>query len=166
MNGLWVSRLRAFTAETPGKGKVLGLDGDTFGMNSSQVGVLEERDEVSLSSFLESHNGGGLEAEIGLEVLSDFTDEPLEGELADEELGGLLVTPDLTESDGTGAESVGLLDTTSGGLCGLSRGLGCELLTGGFASGRFAGGLLGASHLRSRSRRFEEVLEVVVVVCV
>jgi hypothetical protein len=51
-----------------------------------------------------------------LEVLSDLTNEPLEGELADEELSGLLVPPDLTESDGTGAESVGLLDTSSGGL--------------------------------------------------
>ena len=27
-----------------------------------------------------------------------------------------MVPPDLTESDGTGAESVGLLDTSSGGL--------------------------------------------------
>lgn len=51
-----------------------------------------------------------------LEVLSDFTDETLEGELPDEELGGLLVPPDLTEGDGTRAEPMGLLDTTSGGL--------------------------------------------------
>lgn len=51
-----------------------------------------------------------------LEVLSDFTNKPLEGELADKELSGLLVTPNLTESDGTGAEPVGLLDTSSCGL--------------------------------------------------
>lgn len=51
-----------------------------------------------------------------LEVLSNFTDKTLEGELPDEELGGLLVPPDLTESDGTRAEPMGLLDTTSGGL--------------------------------------------------
>ena len=36
-----------------------------------------------------------------LEVLSDLTNETLEGELADEELGRLLVATDLTESDGT-----------------------------------------------------------------
>ena len=36
-----------------------------------------------------------------LEVLRDFADEALEGELADEELSRLLVATDLTESDGT-----------------------------------------------------------------
>jgi len=51
-----------------------------------------------------------------LEVLSDFTNKPLEGKLADEELSGLLVTPDLTKSDGTRTESVRLLDSSSSGL--------------------------------------------------
>ena len=52
-----------------------------------------------------------------LEVLSDLTDETLEGELADEQLGGLLVATNFTESDGTRAEAVRLLDTTGrGGL--------------------------------------------------
>jgi hypothetical protein len=48
-----------------------------------------------------------------LEILGDFADEALEGELADEELGGLLVPPNLAQRDGSRAESVGLLDTTS-----------------------------------------------------
>ena len=47
-----------------------------------------------------------------LEVLSDFTDKTLEGELADEQLGRLLVATNFTESDGTGPEAVRLLDTT------------------------------------------------------
>jgi hypothetical protein len=51
-----------------------------------------------------------------LEILSNFTDETLEGELSDEELGGLLVATDFTEGDGSRPESVGLLDTTCGGL--------------------------------------------------
>ena len=51
-----------------------------------------------------------------LEVLGDFTDEPLEGELADEELRRLLVPTDLTKSDGTRPETMRLLDTTSCGL--------------------------------------------------
>ena len=51
-----------------------------------------------------------------LEVLSDFTDKSLEGEFADEELSGLLVTPDFTEGDSSGPEAMGLLDTTSCGL--------------------------------------------------
>ena len=105
-------------------------------MDSSQVSIFEERDEISLSGLLESHDGGGLEAEIRLhitaqhekahgititlwtylEVLSNLTNETLEGELADEQLGGLLVATDFTKSDGTGAEPVGLLHTTSGSL--------------------------------------------------
>ena len=55
-----------------------------------------------------------------LEVLGNLTDESLEGQLADEELRRLLVPTNLTESDGTRPEAMGLLDTTSGGLGGLS----------------------------------------------
>jgi hypothetical protein len=71
-----------------------------------------------------------------LEILSDFADETLEGELADEELGGLLVAANLAEGDGSGAETMGLLDTAGcvGGL--LARaGLGGELFTRSLASG-------------------------------
>ena len=45
-------------------------------MDSSQVGVFEEGHEVCLSGFLESHHGARLEAEVGLEVLSDFANKP------------------------------------------------------------------------------------------
>jgi hypothetical protein len=78
-------------------------------VDSAQVGVLEERDEVGLDGLLESTDGGGLEAEIRLEVLGNLTDKTLEGQLADEELGRLLVATDLTESDGTGLVAVRLL---------------------------------------------------------
>ena len=56
--------------------------------------------------------------QTNLEVLSDLTDEALEGELADEELGRLLVAADFTESDGSGPEAMGLLDTAGRGSCG------------------------------------------------
>jgi hypothetical protein len=150
-------------------------------VDGGKVGVLEEGDEVGLSSLLEGHDGGGLETEVGLEVLGDLTDETLEAvvlregllekgegreeersvkevkekrrrtmarrgrqdarELADEELSRLLVTTDLTESDGSGTVTVRLLDTTGGGRR-LAGSLGSELLTGGLSSGRLAGGLL------------------------
>ena len=70
-------------------------------MDGAKVGVLKERDEVSLNGLLKSTNGGGLEAKVGLEILSDFTDQTLEGKLPDQELGRLLVATDFTESDGT-----------------------------------------------------------------
>ena len=71
-------------------------------MDGAEVGVLEEGDEVGLDGLLKGADGGGLEAEVRLEVLSDLTDKALEGQLADEELGRLLVATDLTKSDGAG----------------------------------------------------------------
>ena len=67
--------------------EILGLDGDSLGVDSGQVGVLEQGNEVSLGGFLESGDGRGLESEISLEVLGDFSDQSLEGEFSDEELG-------------------------------------------------------------------------------
>lgn len=130
-------RLRALTTEATSQLDVLGLDGDTLGVDGAQVGVLEERDEVGLDGLLQSTDGGALEAEVGLEVLCDFTDQTLEGQLADEELGRLLVATNLTESDGTRLVAVRLLDT-AGGRGGLAGSLGGELLTWGLATSGLA----------------------------
>jgi hypothetical protein len=107
-----VRSLTALTTEATSELDVLGLDGDTLGMDGAQVGVLEEGDEVGLDGLLESADGRGLEAEVRLEVLGDLTDKTLEGQLADEKLGRLLVATDLTESDGTRLVAVRLLDTS------------------------------------------------------
>jgi len=114
-------------------------------VDGAKVGVLKERDEVGLNGLLESTDGRGLEAEIGLELLGNLTNETLEGELADQELGRLLVATDLTESDGTGLIAMGLLDT-SGRRGLLASGLGGELLAGSLATSGLAGSLLGTSH--------------------
>ena len=66
--------LVALTTEAAGELDVLGLDGDTLGVDGAQVGVLEEGDEVRLDGLLESTDGGGLEAEVALEVLGNLTD--------------------------------------------------------------------------------------------
>ena len=124
---------------------VLGHDGDTLGVDGAQVGVLKQSNEVGFAGFLEGSNSRALEPQVGLEVLSNLTNKTLEGELADEKLGGLLVAPDLTESDGTGLVAVRLLDT-SGGWCTLASGLGGELFPWGLASSGLAGGLLGTGH--------------------
>jgi len=121
------------------------LDGNSLGVDGTQVGVLEQGNKVSLNGLLKSTNGRRLEAEVRLEVLGDFTDETLEGELSDQELSRLLVTTDLTESDSSRLVSVGLLDTTGRGG-GLAGSLGCKLLTGSLATSGLASGLLSASH--------------------
>ena len=124
---------------------ILRHDGHTLGVDGAKVGVFEESDEVRFAGLLESHHGGALETKIGLEVLCDLTDETLEGQFPQEQLGGLLVTTDLTESDCSWPVSVGLLDT-SGGWGTLASGLGCQLFSGSLTSGGFTGGLLGTSH--------------------
>ena len=69
------------TVDIPSELEVLRLDGDSLGVDSGQVGVLEEGDEVSLGRLLESHDGRRLEPKVGLEVLSDLTNETLEAVL-------------------------------------------------------------------------------------
>ena len=81
--------LRALTTDAAGELNVLGHDGDTLGVDGAEVGVLEETNEIGLRGLLEGSNGSSLEAEVGLEVLGDLTDEALEGELADEELSAV-----------------------------------------------------------------------------
>ena len=63
-------RLVALTPEAAGKGEIFWLDGDTLGVDGSEVGVLEEGDEVCLGGFLEGHDGRGLEAEVRLKTES------------------------------------------------------------------------------------------------
>ena len=143
---LWgKSSLSPLAADPPGQLDVLGHDGDPLGVDGAQVGVLEETDQVGLAGLLEGHDGGALEPEVGLEVLGDLPDQTLEGQLADEKLGGLLVSPDLSQGHGSGPVPVGLLDSAGGGSR-LPSGLGGQLLAGRFASGGFTGGLLGSCH--------------------
>jgi hypothetical protein len=71
--------------------------------------------------------------------------QTLEGELADQQLSALLVSSNLTESDGTGLVTVRLLDTSGGGSA-LAGGLGGELLAGSLATSGLTGSLLGTSH--------------------
>lgn len=124
----------ALAAETTREGEVLGLDRHALRVDGGQVRVLEEGDEVRLTGLLQREHSTRLEAQIrlrnahrqhtistpkvttNLEILRDLTDETLERQLADEELRALLVATDFTQGDGTGAETMRLLHTSSGGL--------------------------------------------------
>jgi len=115
-------------------------------VDGAEVGVLEEADHVGLSGLLKGEDGRGLEAEIGLEVGGDFSDESLEGELADEELGRLLEATDLSEGDRAGLEAVSALDARGAGSLALSGLIGNRLARVLGTSG-LAGRMLGASHI-------------------
>ena len=79
----WVEgrELSSLSTDPPGQLDVPGHDGDPLGVDGAQVGVLEEPDEVGLTGLLESHHSRALEAEVGLEILGDLSDEALEGQL-------------------------------------------------------------------------------------
>ena len=47
------------------------LHSDTLGVDGSEVSVLEQGDKVGLSSFLKSHDGRGLETQVGLRKTQD-----------------------------------------------------------------------------------------------
>jgi hypothetical protein len=128
-----LNSLRALTTKAASKLNVLRLDGDTLGMDGAEVGVFEEGNEVGFDGLLKRTDSRALEAEVGFEVLSDFTDKTLEGQLSDQKFGRLLVATNLTESDGTRLVTMRLLDTT-GGWSRLAGGLGSELLTRGLAT--------------------------------
>ena len=108
-------RLSPFTTDAACQLDVLRHDGHTLGVDGAQVGVLEQTHQVGLSSLLQSQHCGALEAQVGLEVLSNLTDQALEGQLPDQQLSGLLVLPDFTQSHGTGPVAMGLLHTTGSG---------------------------------------------------
>jgi len=136
-------------------------------MDSSQVCVFEQRNKICLCSFLQCHYRGRLEAKISLyqvsitpgpsrdqtiaylEILSNLANKSLKRQLSDQELGRLLVSPYFTESNGSRAESVWFLDTTSSSLISHSSQF-CMMhnrstyrggLSGSFSSELFAGRL-------------------------
>lgn len=129
------------STDTAGEDHILAHNGDTLSVDGAQVGVLEETDEVSLRSLLEGSDGRSLEAQVRLEGLGDLTDETLEGELADEQISRLLVTTNLTKSDGSGSEAMGALGSSGRGvLAGLG---GSGSLAGHLATGVTTESLLG-----------------------
>ena len=139
--------LESFTSDSSGELKISGHDGDSLGVDGAQVGIFEETDEVSFSSFLEGQDSRGLESQIVLVIVSDFSDESLEGELSNEELSGFLVLSNFSEGDGSGSISVGLFNSSSVGGA-LSGSLVGDLLSGSFSSGGslFSSGLLSSGH--------------------
>ena len=139
------SFLCSLAADPACKLDVLGHDGDSLGVDGAQVRVFKQTDQVSLAGLLKGHHGGALEAQVGLEVLSNLADQALEGQLADQQLSGFLVTTDLTESDSSRSVPVRFLHSTSGRRA-LSRRLGGELFSWSLSSSRFSRGLLCASH--------------------
>ena len=138
--------LGTFATDSASQLDVLGHDGHTLGVDGTQVGIFEQTYKVSFAGLLKSHDGGALESEISLEVLSDFSDQTLEWQFADQKLCALLVTTDLTESHSSWPVTMGFLHS-SGGWGALTGSLGGQLFPWGFASSGFPGCLLSSGHV-------------------
>ena len=140
-----VNNLRTFTSDSSRQLDILRHDGDSLGVDRAQVSVFEQANQVRFGRFLQGQDRGGLESQVSLEILGDFSDQSLERQLSDEQFRGLLVLADFSQRDGTRAVSVRLLDATSRRR-GFARGLGRELLSRGLAAGGFTSSLFGTSH--------------------
>ena len=90
-------------------------DSDSSGVDGAKVGVLEKTDQVSLGGFLEGEDGRALESDILFVFLSKGFNDSLEWKLSQEKSGGLLVSSDFSQGDGSWSISVWLLNS-SGGL--------------------------------------------------
>ena len=124
---------------------VLWHDSHAFCVNGAQVCVLEQPDQVGLAGFLQGHHGRSLESQIGLEILSDLSNQPLKRQLANQQFSTFLVPADFTQSHSARAVSVRLLHASCG-WCTLSRCLSRQLFSRGLSPSRFPSSLLCARH--------------------
>ena len=84
---VWLIISEPISTDSFGELKVLGHDSHSLGMDSAEVGVLKQRNQIGLSSFLESKNCLALEPDFLLELGGDFSHQSLEGELSDQQVG-------------------------------------------------------------------------------
>ncbi|EOY10237.1 Uncharacterized protein TCM_025598 [Theobroma cacao] len=81
-------------------------------MNGTEISILKPPNEISFSGLLKSNDSAALEPQINLEILSDFSHQPLERKLPDQELGTLLVLSDFSQSHSSWPETVTFLHSS------------------------------------------------------
>ena len=72
-----VHSLSTLSPNTTSQLDILGHDRHTLGVDGTQVGILKETNEVGLGGLLQGKHSGGLETQIGLEILGNLTDQTL-----------------------------------------------------------------------------------------
>jgi hypothetical protein len=76
-------------------------------MDGAEVGVLKQAHQVGLSSLLQGRNSSCRPAQIGFEPVGGLPHKAREGQLADEQVSGLLVLPDLQQGLHIGGRGTG-----------------------------------------------------------
>lgn len=78
-------------------------DRHTLRVKRAAIGVLKQPDEISFTCFLQSEHGRRLEPQVRLaNVLRDLANEPLEGQLSNQQARRLLVAANFAKSNGAG----------------------------------------------------------------
>ena len=104
---LYFKKLRMLATDPFGQLYVLGHDSHTLGMQSTQVGVLEYPNQVSLTGLLQGHDGVALEPYIHHELRGHFPHKALEWQLPDQKLRALLIPPNLLQRHGAWPVTMG-----------------------------------------------------------
>jgi len=134
---------------------VTRLYGHPLCVDSTEVGVLKEINEVGFSGFLECGKSWSLISHISIKVGRNLPHETLKGKLSDEKLCALLVATDLPKSNSSRFKVMRFLDTRRGGLawslCGNPSSW-SNLFTRSLATCRLASTLFCASHAAPHTR--------------
>ena len=144
--GIRRQSLSTFTTDASGQLDVFWHNGDTFGVDGTQIGVFKKANQVRFGCFLQGKNSGTLESQVRFEVLGDFTYKALKGKLADQQVSGLLLLSDFTKGYGSWPVSVRFLYTT-GSWGGFTGSFGRQLFAWCLATSGFTCGLLGTGHV-------------------
>jgi len=141
---LFFNYLCAVTADTTSELHVFRHNRNALRVDSAQVSIFEQADEVCFGSLLKRHYGGALESKIAFEILSNLTNETLEWEFANKKIRAFLELADFSKSDGSGTIAMWLHDSNEWG-CGTTSGNSRQLARC-FATGGFTSSLFGTSH--------------------
>ena len=88
--------------------EILWHDGNSPGMDGTQVGIIKQLDKVCLHCFLETQYRRRLESQVCLVVLGDLPHHPLEWQLSDEQCCAPLEVTDVLQSRSPRSVPVGL----------------------------------------------------------
>ena len=86
---------------------VPGHDGNSPGVDGTQVGIIKQPDKVRLRCLLETQYHRRLEPQVCFVVLGDLSHQPLEGQLADQKCCGFLKVTNVLQSHGPRSVPVG-----------------------------------------------------------
>jgi hypothetical protein len=111
---------------------VFGHDGDSLGVDGTQIGIFKQPHQVCFASLLKGTDGCTLKPQVSFEILGDLPHQSLEWQLPDEQLSRFLVTKDLSQSHGPWPVAVRLLHPAGRGRAFPSR-LSGQLFGGGGA---------------------------------